>query len=129
MNLRIGERDLAVTHCPLTGSSLVFDRAAIGGAELGVSGLLFKNNAGAAPAWIETVASADAEGTLAEVYGRIAGRSGSVAHVLRCQSLHPEALRDHHGLYRTIMFDRGALSRAERESIAVVVSAVNGCRY
>ena len=35
---------IAVTYCPLTGSSIVFDRAAIGGAELGVSGLLYQNN-------------------------------------------------------------------------------------
>lgn len=37
-------RDLAVTYCPLTGSSLVFDREAVDGAEFGVSGLLFDNN-------------------------------------------------------------------------------------
>ena len=35
---------IAVTYCPLTGSSIVFDREAIGGAELGVSGLLYQNN-------------------------------------------------------------------------------------
>jgi hypothetical protein len=35
---------LAVTYCPLTGSSLVFDRTSIQGAELGVSGLLLENN-------------------------------------------------------------------------------------
>ena len=34
----------AVTYCPLTGSSMVFDRSAIEGADLGVSGLLFHNN-------------------------------------------------------------------------------------
>jgi len=39
-----GGRSVAVTYCPLTGSSLAFDRSAIGGAELGVSGLLFDNN-------------------------------------------------------------------------------------
>ncbi len=44
VNLSIGDRDLAVTHCPLTGSSLAFDRSVIGGAELGVSGLLYMNN-------------------------------------------------------------------------------------
>ena len=38
------EVSLAVTYCPLTGSSMVFDRRAAEGAELGVSGLLFKNN-------------------------------------------------------------------------------------
>ena len=37
-------QNIAVTYCPLTGSSIVFDRAAIGGAELGVSGLLYQNN-------------------------------------------------------------------------------------
>jgi hypothetical protein len=35
---------LAVTYCPLTGSSMVFHRGAAEGAEFGTSGLLFKNN-------------------------------------------------------------------------------------
>jgi len=35
---------LAITYCPLTGSSMAFDRAAVDGATLGVSGLLFNNN-------------------------------------------------------------------------------------
>lgn len=37
-------RTFAVTHCPLTGTSLAFNRDAVDGAELGVSGLLFNNN-------------------------------------------------------------------------------------
>lgn len=90
---------------------------------------MHEDEVGPAPAWIDTVGPIEAEGVLADVYGRIGGRSGAVAHILRCQSLHPEGLRDHYALYRTLMFGRGALSRAERESIAVVVSAVNGCRY
>jgi hypothetical protein len=44
VNLELGGRKLAITYCPLTGSSLAFDRTPIGGAELGVSGLLFRNN-------------------------------------------------------------------------------------
>ena len=44
VNLQVGLTSLAVTHCPLTGSSLAFDRSSVGGAEFGVSGLLFKNN-------------------------------------------------------------------------------------
>lgn len=39
-----GAIDLAITHCPLTGSSMVFDRSAAGGAELGVSGILYQSN-------------------------------------------------------------------------------------
>lgn len=81
------------------------------------------------PAWIDTISPNEATGGLADVFAGIAGRSGSVAHILLCQSLHPEGMRDHYGLYRTLMFGRGALSRADRESIAVAVSAMNGCRY
>jgi hypothetical protein len=44
VNLEIGGQALAVSHCPLTGSSLAFDRGGVGGAEFGVTGLLFKNN-------------------------------------------------------------------------------------
>lgn len=35
---------IAVTHCPLTGSSLAFERDEVHGAEFGVSGLLLNNN-------------------------------------------------------------------------------------
>ncbi len=44
VNLNVGDVRLAVTYCPLTGSALVFDRKAAGGAEFGVSGLLLQNN-------------------------------------------------------------------------------------
>ena len=44
VNLDVGGRSLAITHCPLTGSSLVFDREPVGGVEFGVSGLLYLNN-------------------------------------------------------------------------------------
>jgi len=44
VNLSIGGSFVAVTYCPLTGSSIVFDRLGIGGVELRVSGLLYDNN-------------------------------------------------------------------------------------
>lgn len=44
VNVNRGAVHLSITHCPLTGSSLVFDRTAISDAEFGVSGLLFMNN-------------------------------------------------------------------------------------
>lgn len=44
INLNLDSIQLAVTYCPLTGSSIAFDRAAIGGNEFGVSGLLYQNN-------------------------------------------------------------------------------------
>ncbi|MEX0692036.1 MAG: DUF3179 domain-containing protein [Gemmatimonadales bacterium] len=44
VHVTVGGQDLLVTHCPLTGSSLVFDRATVGGVAFGVSGLLFMSN-------------------------------------------------------------------------------------
>ena len=44
VNFDLGGPPVAVSFCPLTGSSLVFDRTSIGGSELGVSGLIFRNN-------------------------------------------------------------------------------------
>ena len=42
--VNLNDVGLAVTYCPLTGSSMVFDRGVAEGAEFGTSGLLFKNN-------------------------------------------------------------------------------------
>ena len=44
VNLTLSQRRVAVTYCPLTGSSIVFDSGEVDGAEFGVSGLLFQNN-------------------------------------------------------------------------------------
>ena len=43
-NLDFPSIKVAVTYCPLTGSSMVFDRVTIGGGEFGGSGLLLNNN-------------------------------------------------------------------------------------
>ena len=51
------------------------------------------------------------------------------AHILACHSLNPDALRSHLALYRTVMFGDSELSRAEREAMAVCVSAANDCHY
>ena len=44
VNFDLAGLNVAVTHCPLTGSSLAFDRGPAGGATFGVSGLLYQNN-------------------------------------------------------------------------------------
>jgi len=43
-NLDGDTQNFAVSYCPLTGSALIFDRASVGGAEFGVSGLLYQAN-------------------------------------------------------------------------------------
>ncbi|HEY3211569.1 MAG TPA: hypothetical protein VGL18_17580 [Actinomycetota bacterium] len=62
--------------------------------------------------WVETAADA-----------------GNMDNVLASHSLNREALDAHRALYRTIMFGASGLSRAEREAIAVCVSATNDCHY
>jgi len=79
-------------------------------------------------AWIERIGPDQAEGKLAEAYERIS-RGRPLDHILEIHTLHPQSLIDHYALYRTSMFGPSPLSRVERESIAVVVSAANDCFY
>lgn len=80
------------------------------------------------PARIPVTPPPEAEGELAGVYRSMGARHG-VSNILGVQSLHPAALSAHVDLYRTLMFGPSPLSRAERESVAVVVSAANDCFY
>lgn len=44
VNLDTSDGPIAVTHCPLTGSTLAFDRGVVDGVGFEVSGLLYQNN-------------------------------------------------------------------------------------
>ena len=79
--------------------------------------------------WIEEIEVTEAEGKLAETYARLMEKRGKVSNILQVQSLNPDSLDRHLDLYMTIMFGKSGLSRAEREAIAVVVSATNDCEY
>lgn len=80
-------------------------------------------------AWIKTVPPAEASGELLEQYDRVRDPVGNVANILAVHSLNPAALCAHFDLYRTLMFGRSELSRAQREMLAVVVSKTNACLY
>lgn len=56
-------------------------------------------------------------------------RVPSAANILRVHRVNSLVLRQHHELYRALMFARGPLSRVQREMIAVAVSAHNHCHY
>lgn len=79
--------------------------------------------------WIEEIGENDASGRLAEVYAGLIEKRGKVANILKVHSLNPAAMQNHVDLYLTLMFGNSGLSRAEREAIAVVVSATNECPY
>lgn len=80
-------------------------------------------------AWIRTIDESDAEGPLAGIYRRLERPDGGVDHILKIHGLNPDSLTGHYEYYRTIMRGPSPLSRAQREMIAVVVSAANRCHY
>lgn len=79
--------------------------------------------------WIEEIDVSDADEKLAEIYATLIAQRGKVSNILKAHSLNPDALANHLDLYMTLMFGNSGLSRAEREAIAVVVSANNDCQY
>ena len=79
--------------------------------------------------WIDEVDVAEADGQLESIYAELVAKRGKVSNILKVHSLNPEAMQNHLDLYMTIMFGKSGLTRAEREAIAVVVSANNDCAY
>jgi hypothetical protein len=80
-------------------------------------------------AYIQYVPEDDASPELKKLYDRYRNPEGIVDNILRIHGLNPQSMVDHVGLYRTVVHGRSPLSRAQREMIAVVVSAVNECHY
>lgn len=80
-------------------------------------------------AFIPYVPYDEAMGLLADLYRRYGGAEERVDHIIRVHSLNPRSMRDHVELYVHLMRGPSPLSRAQREMIAVTVSATNDCFY
>jgi uncharacterized peroxidase-related enzyme len=80
-------------------------------------------------AWIETIDLGDADDELRALYDEILDTRGKISNILKVHGLNPSALAAHLKLYDTLLFGRSEVRRAEREAIAVVVSAENECTY
>lgn len=78
---------------------------------------------------IKVIQHEEATGRLKEIYDDLVLKRGKLADVHTIQSLRPESIVAHMDLYLEIMFSKSELSRGEREIMAVVVSAANGCEY
>lgn len=63
------------------------------------------------------------------LFARNREKPGFVPNVFRALSRRPEVLRGFIALYDALMAAEGGLSKAEREMVAVVVSAQNHCHY
>jgi len=80
-------------------------------------------------AWIKTIEEHEAGGDLKGIYAEQRQQAGDLANILKVHSLAPDVLKAHLALYRAAMHAPGELSRANREMIAVAVSAATGCDY
>ena len=80
-------------------------------------------------AYLRLIDEGEAEGPLREEYEAAVERAGKVFNILKAMSLRPGVLRASMALYREIMFGQSGLSRKERELLATVSSAAQGCRY
>lgn len=78
---------------------------------------------------IKVIDYEESTGRLRDIYDDLIAKRGKLASVHKIQSLRPESIVRHMELYLEIMFSKSELSRAEREMIAVVVSAKNDCEY
>jgi uncharacterized peroxidase-related enzyme len=79
--------------------------------------------------YIRLIDEGEAEGAVREEYDAALERAGKVFNILKAMSLRPAVLRASMALYREIMFGESGLSRKERELLATVASAEQGCRY
>jgi len=79
--------------------------------------------------WLGKITPEDATGDLADLYQKISSARGGVAEVHQVQSLNLRAMKAHMELYKSIVFQRSSISRAQRERLGVAVSATNDCNY
>ncbi len=79
--------------------------------------------------WIRTIAPEQATGALGRAYEAAVERAGRVYQIVRAMSLQPRTLESSMALYKQLMHGPSALSKRQRELLAVVVSAANECHY
>lgn len=79
--------------------------------------------------FIDVIEPEQATGTLKEIYQNLTLSRGKLAMAHKIQSLNPESITAHMDLYMQVMFGKSPLKRAQREMIAIVVSAANNCEY
>jgi len=81
--------------------------------------------------WTQTVSPESATAPLAAIYERIRAESpaGAVSNLWQAMGADPCGLEATYSHFRALMLAPAALSPAQAEAIAMVVSATNGCGY
>ncbi len=79
-------------------------------------------------AWIRIIHEDEAEGDLKARYDEMKEWYG-VDNILKIHSLSPKTLDAHYLLYKTVMTPTKEVRKYCREMVAVIVSAINKCKY
>lgn len=79
--------------------------------------------------YIKEIEEANADEELRRVYKKVKGDRGKLSNILKIHSLLPKTMVTHLDLYMSVMFDKSALKREDKELIATVVSSANNCDY
>lgn len=80
-------------------------------------------------AWIDVISLEEARGALKREYKAALKRAGRIWNIVSIMSQNPRAMQSSMDFYSALMFGSSPLSRSQREMLAVVVSAANGCVY
>ncbi len=80
-------------------------------------------------AYVRQIEPKNATGEVKEFYDRLIERDGQVRGLFKLFSLKPDVMFGLSALYSTVMYGESGLSRAEKETVAIVVSGINGCGY
>ncbi|MGB1249499.1 MAG: carboxymuconolactone decarboxylase family protein [Candidatus Promineifilaceae bacterium] len=79
--------------------------------------------------WIKVFSYEEATGFLKKEYSKAIERAGRIWNIVSIMGQNPRAMRASMDFYGAIMHGKSSLSRAQREMLAVVVSAENHCLY
>jgi uncharacterized peroxidase-related enzyme len=79
--------------------------------------------------WLHVPAEDDASDEARELWAKPLEKLGFVPNVLRVYAIRPRHLRLWNEFYDDLMRGESGLTKAQREMIAVVVSATNRCHY
>ena len=80
-------------------------------------------------AYIKQIPIEDATGATKKLYQSAMTRAGSVANIIQVMGQHGPTAAASVGFYVTLMKSENALSAAQREMLAAVVSNANDCFY
>ena len=74
---------------------------------------------------IQMIEPQEASGVLKEIYDDLLAKRGKLAEAHKIQRLNPSTIVHQMDLYMSIMYAKSPLSRAQRETMAVVVTTAS----